>query len=69
MTIKRKLKLKFDRATEDDAAELAALHQTIRLDAYDAPAGAGPFYSRCGFREMGRVIYRKVPLVYFEQLL
>ena len=43
--------------------------QTIRLDAYDAPAGAGPFYSRCGFREMGREIYRKVPLIYFEQLL
>src|SRR5262245_19479519 len=23
----------------------------IRLDAYDAPAGAGDFYARCGFRE------------------
>jgi GNAT superfamily N-acetyltransferase len=42
--------------------------QTIRLDAYDAPAGAGSFYSRCGFREVGRVIYRKVPLIYLEQL-
>src|SRR6185503_8908988 len=28
---------------------LAWSAQTIRLDAYDGPAGAGPFYSRCGF--------------------
>ena len=38
----------------------------IRLDAYDAPAGAGDFYRKCGFRETGRVVYRGVPLVYFE---
>jgi GNAT superfamily N-acetyltransferase len=38
----------------------------IRLDAYDAPAGAGGFYARCGFREMGRVVYRKTPLIYYE---
>jgi GNAT superfamily N-acetyltransferase len=38
----------------------------IRLDAYDADAGAGDFYAKCGFLEVGRVIYRKVPLVYFE---
>jgi GNAT superfamily N-acetyltransferase len=41
----------------------------IRLDAYDAPAGAGRFYERCGYREVGRVVYRKVPLIYFESLL
>jgi GNAT superfamily N-acetyltransferase len=41
----------------------------IRLDAYDAPAGAGPFYAKCGFREVGRVTYRGVPLVYFEAVL
>ena len=41
----------------------------IRLDAYDAPAGAGPFYVSCGFREVGRITYRGVPLIYFEQLL
>jgi len=41
----------------------------IRLDAYDAPAGAGGFYARCGFREVGRVTYRKTPLVYYELLL
>ena len=41
----------------------------IRLDAYDAPAGAGEFYAKCGFSERGRVIYRTVPLVYYERLL
>jgi GNAT superfamily N-acetyltransferase len=43
--------------------------QAIRLDAYDAPAGAGGFYAEAGFREVGRVSYRGVPLVYFELLL
>jgi GNAT superfamily N-acetyltransferase len=38
----------------------------IRLDAYDAPAGAGPFYEKCGFSEVGRVVYRGVPLIYYE---
>jgi GNAT superfamily N-acetyltransferase len=41
----------------------------IRLDAYDAEAGAGGFYSSCGFREVGRVKYRKTPLIYFEKLV
>jgi GNAT superfamily N-acetyltransferase len=41
----------------------------IRLDAYDAPAGAGGFYAKCGFAERGRVTYRKVPLVYYERLV
>jgi GNAT superfamily N-acetyltransferase len=41
----------------------------IRLDAYDAPAGAGLFYAKCGFHEVGRVIYRTVPLIYYEFLL
>lgn len=41
----------------------------IRLDAYDAEAGAGPFYAKCGFREVGRVVYRTTPLVYYELLL
>jgi GNAT superfamily N-acetyltransferase len=43
--------------------------QAIRLDAYDTDAGAGAFYARCGFREVGRVTYRGTPLVYFERLL
>ncbi len=41
----------------------------IRLDAYDGPAGAGAFYAKCGFKEMGRVTYRKTPLVYYELVL
>ena len=41
----------------------------IRLDAYDARAGAGEFYAKCGFRERGRVVYRGDPLVYYELLL
>jgi len=43
--------------------------QAIRLDAYDADAGAGPFYEKCGFHEVGRVVYRETPLIYFERLL
>jgi GNAT superfamily N-acetyltransferase len=41
----------------------------IRLDAYDAPAGAGPFYAKCGFRKVGRAKYRGCPLLYFEWLI
>ena len=41
----------------------------IRLDAYDAVAGAGPFYVKCGFTERGRVAYRLNPLVYYELML
>ena len=38
----------------------------IRLDAYDADAGAGGFYTRCGYAEVGRKTYRNSPLIYFE---
>jgi GNAT superfamily N-acetyltransferase len=38
----------------------------LRLDAYDTPAGAGTFYAKCGFRVVGRAVYRGTPLVYFE---
>jgi GNAT superfamily N-acetyltransferase len=41
----------------------------IWLDAFDSPAGAGPFYGKCGFREVGRASYKGCPLVYFEMLL
>jgi GNAT superfamily N-acetyltransferase len=41
----------------------------IRLDSYDADAGAGPFYAKCGLREVGRVTYRGAPLIYFEMML
>jgi GNAT superfamily N-acetyltransferase len=41
----------------------------VRLDAYDAPAGAGGFYERCGYVERGRVVYRGTPLIYYEFLV
>lgn len=41
----------------------------VRLDAYDAPAGAGEFYRRCGYVERGRASYRGTPLVYYEQVI
>ena len=43
--------------------------QAIRLDAWDAKAGAGEFYAKCGFREVGRVVYKAAPLVYYEMVL
>lgn len=55
-----------------EAARAAALQwpaDTIRLDAYDHPAGAGPFYVKGGYREVGRVTYRRVPLIYYELML
>jgi GNAT superfamily N-acetyltransferase len=55
----------------DEAARVARAWpaQSICLDAYDAPAGAGAFYARCGYREVGRKVYRGVPLVYYECLI
>ena len=41
----------------------------IFLDAFDHAAGASDFYRKCDYREVGRVSYRDVPLVYFELLL
>jgi GNAT superfamily N-acetyltransferase len=41
----------------------------VRLDAFDAEAGAGGFYARCGWSEVGRASYRNTPLIYFEHLL
>ena len=41
----------------------------IRLDAFDATAGAGAFYAKCGYREVARVVYKNNPLVYFELIL
>src|SRR6266550_2245127 len=41
------------RLAMEDAVEIARQWpaDAIRLDAYDAPAGAGDFYVKCGFRE------------------
>ena len=41
----------------------------IRLDAYDGAVGAGAFYAKYGFKEVGHVVYRGTPLIYFELLL
>ena len=38
----------------------------LRLDAYDLAAGAGPFYRKCGYTQVGGKSYRGVPLLYFE---
>jgi GNAT superfamily N-acetyltransferase len=59
------------RAAMEDAEQIARAWpaEAIRLDAYDAPAGAGPFYAGCGYSERGRREYKGTPLVYYERLL
>ena len=61
----------FGRLAVEDARVTAAAWpaDAIRLDAYDAEAGAGPFYAKCGFEERGRVVYKGNPLIYYELLL
>ena len=41
----------------------------IRLDAWDAVAGAGPFYARCGYHELAHTAYKENPLIYLEFVL
>lgn len=55
----------------EDACQVAEAWpaDAIRLDAYDAAAGAGGFYGSCGFTERGRVAYKGNSLVYYERLL
>jgi GNAT superfamily N-acetyltransferase len=43
--------------------------QAIRLDAFDADAGAAEFYKKCGYGERGRAVFRTAPLIYLERLL
>jgi len=59
------------RSCIEEARRIAARWpgDAIRLDAYDAAAGAGEFYRKCGFREVGRATYRSAPLIYFEMLV
>jgi GNAT superfamily N-acetyltransferase len=59
------------RAALDDARAVGVAWpaDAIRLDAYDAPAGAGEFYERCGYEARARVVYRDVPLIYYELVL
>ena len=42
---------------------------TLCLDAYDADAGAGEFYRKCGFSEVGRSTYKHTSLIYFELMV
>jgi GNAT superfamily N-acetyltransferase len=66
-----KQRMGFGRQMLHEAATIARKWpaDAIWLDAFDSPAGAGPFYAKCGYREVGRVIYRGTPLVYFEHSL
>jgi predicted N-acetyltransferase YhbS len=54
---------------EAETIARASPADSIRLDAFDAPAGAGPFYSKCGYHELAHVVYKNNPLVYFERVL
>lgn len=42
---------------------------SIRFDAYDAEAGAGPFYRKCGFTSVHRGPVGTTKLEYFEKVL
>ena len=55
----------------DDALRIAESWpaDAIRLDAWDAVAGAGGFYAKCGYTDRGRVVYRGNPLAYYERLI
>jgi GNAT superfamily N-acetyltransferase len=59
------------RACVEAVKRLAAERRAgaIRLDAFDAPAGAGEFYRKCGFREVRRARYFDTPLIWFEYLV
>lgn len=59
------------RACVDEALEICRdwPADSVCLDAYDADAGAGEFYRKCGFVEVGRAAYRNTPLIYFERLV
>ncbi len=55
-------------------AEMEALAATdgkraLRLDAYDAPAGAGVFYGKCGYDFVHEGSFNRVALRYYEKLL
>lgn len=59
------------RALIEEAKKMASAlsGDSLRLDAYAGVAGAGGFYEKCGFTEMGHIVYRTVPHIYFEWLI
>lgn len=54
---------------EAERAARAWPADAIRLDAYEGAAGAGGFYAKYGFREVGRAVHRGTPHIYFELLI
>ena len=59
------------RAALEDARAVAVAWpaDAIRLDAFDAPAGAGPFYERCGYEARAHAVYKDDALIYYELVL
>ena len=59
------------RALLEEAKKVATVlaGDSLRLDAYEGVAGAGGFYEKCGFTQMGHIIYKTVPHIYFEWLV
>jgi len=43
--------------------------KALRFDAYGGPAGAGGFYTRCGYTKVHSGEFNGVPLEYFEKVL
>jgi len=41
----------------------------VRFDAYEGPAGAGPFYQKCGYKLVHRGLVGDTPLEYYEKVL
>ena len=50
-----------------DALAIAHGCDSLRFDAYDAPAGAGPFYRKLGYHLRGHMVFNRVPLLVFEK--
>lgn len=42
---------------------------SIRFDAYNANAGAGKFYEKCGYQLVHKGSFNSVDLLYFEKIL
>ena len=59
------------RTIMDEMEAMAVAHgkRALRLDAYDAPAGAGVFYEKCGFVLVHEGSFNRVPLRYYEKVL
>ncbi|NRA37941.1 MAG: GNAT family N-acetyltransferase [Planctomycetes bacterium] len=42
-------------------------HDFIHLDSYNAEAGAGGFYEKCGFNHVCDIVYKECPLSYWSK--